>query len=547
MLSKCLNDVLRSKILSLQSRAGVARPISLSLAAYTSGARQRPPQPQSEAQPLNFRDRQRSKLQNDEPLKFTPVMDASQVVWKDVRTFRDTPSGVDELVSQGRGGQVPGPQQGSSQKEAGKKRQRGAERDRKTHDGARRRGGGEGGEGGRIKNEDVAWSSGTDQNMSTRAIGKPSKGRWNEEDDLREDLLQRGGPVELDRPFTLPPGQFKPKQSLGQNFLSDQNYVNKICDAFKDDSEGGSRVVEVGPGAGALSRVLYPRYPRMTCIELDQRAVAFLAEKLPGLRVVHQDVLTVNWAQLAADLGGPVRLIANLPYYIVSQVLFSLADAHEAIACAVVTMQLEVAERVAAKPNTKEYGIPSVVFQLYAQPHINFHIPPSVFYPRPAVDSALVTLDFTKPHKDLKRVRPEQFRKVITAAFQQRRKMLRVSLKDLIAAEGLTLPNKWAELRPGAISPVQFIHLVIDLYGEVSEREREEVQREKGLRGVAPATPADAASPAQTSAASVAVAAPVWRKNISPSFKANRLNALREADAETAAGLEKPGQEQGEK
>ena len=80
-------------------------------------------------------------------------------------------------------------------------------------------------------------------------------------------------------------GQFRPKQSLGQNFLSDQNYVLKICDAFSDRSEGGHRVVEIGPGPGALTRVLYPRYPKMTAIEIDQRAVAFLGQKLPGLQV----------------------------------------------------------------------------------------------------------------------------------------------------------------------------------------------------------------------------------------------------------------------
>ena len=86
-----------------------------------------------------------------------------------------------------------------------------------------------------------------------------------------------------DRPFTLPAGQFKPKQSLGQNFLSDQNYVLKICDAFTDASADGHRVVEIGPGPGALTRVLYQRYPSMTAIEIDQRAVAFLGEKLPGI------------------------------------------------------------------------------------------------------------------------------------------------------------------------------------------------------------------------------------------------------------------------
>ena len=143
-----------------------------------------------------------------------------------------------------------------------------------------------------------------------------------------------------DRPFTLPAGQFKPKQSLGQNFLSDQNYVLKICDAFKDESSDGHRVVEIGPGPGALTRVLYQRYPSMTAIEIDQRAVAFLGEKLPGLKVQHLDVLQADWAEMAATRGGSLNIIANLPYYIVSQVLFSLADNHRAIDTAVVTMQV---------------------------------------------------------------------------------------------------------------------------------------------------------------------------------------------------------------
>ena len=97
-----------------------------------------------------------------------------------------------------------------------------------------------------------------------------------------------------DRPFTLPAGQFKPKQSLGQNFLSDQNYVLKICDAFIDSSSDGHRVVEIGPGPGALTRVLYQRYPSMTAIEIDQRAVAFLGEKIPGINISYKHLYWIN-------------------------------------------------------------------------------------------------------------------------------------------------------------------------------------------------------------------------------------------------------------
>ena len=215
----------------------------------------------------------------------------------------------------------------------------------------------------------------------------------------------------------------------------------KIIDAFEDDSVEGKRVVEVGPGPGALTRKLIDRYPLMTAIELDQRAVAFLGEKIPQLKVIHQDVLTVDWPAMAAERGGNINIIANLPYYIVSQVLFSLADSHRSIDKAVVTMQLEVAERIVAKTRTKQYGIPSVVFQLYAKPKINFKIPPSVFFPRPKVDSALLTLDFTQPHPELSRANGNRLRTLLLTAFQQRRKMLRASLKDLLKKDGVTLPR----------------------------------------------------------------------------------------------------------
>ena len=197
---------------------------------------------------------------------------------------------------------------------------------------------------------------------------------------------------EKDRPFTLPPGEFRPKQSLGQNFLTDQNYVKKIVNSLTDTSEKGHKVIEIGPGAGALTRVLYEKYPNMTAIELDQRSVQFLGTKLPGLKILHMDVLKVDWPSLAQERDGRVNLIANLPYYIVSQVLFSLADSHKSINQAVLTMQYEVAERLTAEPSTKDYGIPSVVFQLYCnKPKLLFKIPPTVFYPIPKVDSALVS------------------------------------------------------------------------------------------------------------------------------------------------------------
>lgn len=108
---------------------------------------------------------------------------------------------------------------------------------------------------------------------------------------------------EPNRPYTLPPGSYRPKQSLGQNFLSDQHYVTKIVNAFHDDVVDSKRVIEIGSGAGALTRVLYPKYPEMTAIEIDERGIKFLKKKLPGLNFIHDDVLNTKWPVLAEGIN----------------------------------------------------------------------------------------------------------------------------------------------------------------------------------------------------------------------------------------------------
>ncbi len=273
-----------------------------------------------------------------------------------------------------------------------------------------------------------------------------------------------------DRPFTLPSGEYRPKQSLGQNFLSDQNTVMKIVNAFSCDSgvsNGGNRVIELGPGPGAITRKLYEKYPSMSAVEIDQRSIAFLGEKLPGINVIHMDVLDCNWELMSKERGGKLSIIGNLPFYITSQILFSLADAHQSISQAVVTMQLEVAERIIAKPRTKSYGILSVAFQLYGKPKFNFKIPNTVFYPVPKVDAALITIDFNTQHPDLNTVDNDLLRTVIITAFGKRRKMLRASLKELLLKYDLTMPEKWTQRRPEELLPVEFIELTKDIFGDV--------------------------------------------------------------------------------
>ena len=187
----------------------------------------------------------------------------------------------------------------------------------------------------------------------------------------------------------------------------------------EDTSERGTCVVEVGPGKGALTALLMSQYPAMTAIEIDQRSVAYLGQEIPDLDIRHQDVLTVDWHELAAEkaAGGQLNVIGNLPYYIVSQIRFSILDAAPNVKRAVLTMQLEVAQRVVATPKGKTYGILSVATQLYGTPSIAFKIPPSVFQPQPDVDSALVVIDFPEDRPTFG-INECHLRTVLRAAFQ---------------------------------------------------------------------------------------------------------------------------------
>jgi hypothetical protein len=160
---------------------------------------------------------------------------------------------------------------------------------------------------------------------------------------------------------TLPSGSFRPKQSLGQNFLRDGNTVAKMLKAFHQDATQNNKelhtIVELGPGAGALTDPLVKTYGTdvLQCIEVDPRSVELLREKHSSLTVHHADVLQVDYPEMAAAQGQPLVVVGNLPYYITSQILFALADASHfgAVDCATVTMQWEVAQRMVAPTQCK--------------------------------------------------------------------------------------------------------------------------------------------------------------------------------------------------
>jgi 16S rRNA (adenine1518-N6/adenine1519-N6)-dimethyltransferase len=246
---------------------------------------------------------------------------------------------------------------------------------------------------------------------------------------------------------------FRPKQSLGQNFLQDPNMAEKIVRTLQAPPD--AHVVEVGAGTGELTGLLAEQYDRLTAIEIDERAVKVLRQQHPALDVRQQDVRTTDWATLADEKGGPLYVISNTPYHLTTEILFALLENREQVAEAVLTMQKAVAERLVAEPKTKAYGVLSVLLQLFSGPVLEFSVPPQVFSPQPDVSSAVVRVTFAAADGPddlaLDDVRP-----YVRAAFHQRRKMLRNSLSAWVKDQGVDLPNDWNRKRAEALSPAHF-------------------------------------------------------------------------------------------
>lgn len=223
----------------------------------------------------------------------------------------------------------------------------------------------------------------------------------------------------------------KPKKSLGQHFLTDQNIIEKIAESIP--AQKGERVIEIGPGTGALTESLLKRYNDTLAIELDQRAIEVLEQKFPDLEVYHKNVLDLDWQDLSIG-KSKTHVVGNLPYYITSQILFALLDNREVLSDALLMMQKEVAERLVAEIRTKDYGILSVQTQLMSTPEILFPVSRHCFNPQPKVESAIIKLTFDKGTLNCS---DKNLKKVVRTAFNQRRKKLSNALKPIISKDQL--------------------------------------------------------------------------------------------------------------
>lgn len=247
----------------------------------------------------------------------------------------------------------------------------------------------------------------------------------------------------------------KAKKFLGQHFLTDEGIARRIVNSLAPVAEAArQQVLEVGPGMGVLTKYLLDDEAIDLCaIEVDRESVAFLREHFPALRVVEGDFLK---ADLNGVFNGPYALIGNFPYNISSQILFRVFDCRDTIPMVVGMFQKEVAERVAAGPGSKTYGILSVLLAAYYDIEYLFTVEQHVFNPPPKVKSAVIRLrrnNVTRLECDEK-----LFVKVVKAGFGQRRKTLRNALRALaLPLDGL--PAETLALRAEQLSVCDFVHI----------------------------------------------------------------------------------------
>lgn len=246
----------------------------------------------------------------------------------------------------------------------------------------------------------------------------------------------------------------KAKKFLGQHFLNDRHIAQQIAECLQES--GYEIVLEIGPGMGVLTNFLIEKYRDVHVVEIDRESVAYLKSHFPLLedKIHATDFLKMN---LKEEFGGKsLAIIGNFPYNISSQILFKALEYKELIPEFAGMFQKEVAQRIAAKPGSKTYGILSVLTQAFYDVEYLFTVPPHVFNPPPKVDSGVIRMkrkdDFSLP------VDEKLFVEVVKTAFNQRRKTLRNSLKSYNLSDKLREDVIFAK-RPEQLSFTQFIEL----------------------------------------------------------------------------------------
>ncbi len=255
-----------------------------------------------------------------------------------------------------------------------------------------------------------------------------------------------------------------PRKRFGQNFLIDDNIAKKIvrlADIKPDDV-----VLEIGSGIGALTELLIETGAKIIAVEIDRDLFSILAKKFSdkkNIEILNEDALKIPYENLARRFGKKLKVVANLPYNISTPILFKFLDSKDVFATLILMLQKEVAQRIAAKPSCKDYGVLSIFVQMFMDVEIGFVVPNSAFYPTPNIDSAVVRFDVLNEPR-VKIGDFEIFKRLVRAAFGQRRKTLSNALKSLdIAQENISrafeLANIDAKRRGETLSIEEFARL----------------------------------------------------------------------------------------
>lgn len=234
---------------------------------------------------------------------------------------------------------------------------------------------------------------------------------------------------------------FNFQKKFGQNFLIDPRVLDKIIDAAEINKE--DLVLEIGPGIGTMTQYLCENAREVVAVEIDKNLIPILKDTLSeyqNVTVINEDILKVDINKLVAERnnGKPVKVVANLPYYITTPIIMGLFESHVPIDSITIMVQKEVADRMKEGPGSKEYGALSLAVQYYAKPEIICNVPPNCFMPRPNVGSAVIRL--TRHETQVVDVKDEKFMfDLIRASFNQRRKTL---VNGLTNAANLTVTKE---------------------------------------------------------------------------------------------------------
>lgn len=256
--------------------------------------------------------------------------------------------------------------------------------------------------------------------------------------------------------------KLRPQKKLGQNFLTDQNLMDKLMDAL--DIYPDEDLLEIGSGLGVFSYRLAKHSLGLLGVEKDRRLVEIAREEFgeqENLKFLEADFLNLDLKQILKPYRVPIKVVGNIPYYISSRIIFKLLENHSLFQLAVLTVQKEVAERMVSEPGSKDYGILSILLNSQVECKKLFDLEPGCFFPPPEIVSSAVKISF--PKSPLYAIHnPELFKKIVKTAFSQRRKTIRNTLKILLKNNKI---KPWEhcqidpELRPEQIGIPQYVAL----------------------------------------------------------------------------------------